>query len=718
MTLPERDVESLLRPRVVAVIGASAGRQTQGNGVIRNLREVGYTGRIVPVHPTAAEIDGLAAVSDVADLPEDTDTAVIAIPAPRVVGVLEALERRKIRSAVVFSNGFPAAQEAAFRALAADSAMVIHGPNCMGLINVSDGIRLYPSTVTAKVRPGPVALIAQSGSAAISLMNSTAAGLSKVVTMGSEFQVTAPDYLRWLAGDDTTRVIGVVLESIRSPAQFAAAAACVRAAGKSLVVLKVGRSDAGVLAVQAHTGALISSQDAYDCFFAQHAIPTVRDYDELIASVECFAACRTRPRGARIGVVGISGGETALASDVAAELGVPLAAWSTETEARVRAALPGAPGLNPLDLGSTVHHTVEQDDAAITAILDDPAADSLLVIQDSQATLTPTMLNNYTPRILAYGRLGEVSRKPLVMVSPSGENTHPQIIEWMTPCGVPVLRGLRPGLVALRNLATSAAAPLAPSPHRAQVPPALRREVEAAPPGPLPAALCAKLLAAYDIPLARAAFARSAPEALAAAERIGFPLVLKIASPDIPHRSDVGGVARGLHDASALREALARMERTVGAARPQARIDGFEVQEEFFDHVEAMAGFLAAPPFGALVLVGSGGVLVEIEADRAVGLAPLAPEQAQALIARTRLGTRLGGYRNLMPQTDTAPLAALLARLSALASDFCDAIGACDLNPVLIRKETGAATVVDALLVRGRHDPAARKSRDSNTAET
>ena len=336
----ERDVSRLIQPRTVAIVGASARRRTQGNGVIQNLQQAGFGGRISPLHNTAAEIDGLPTAGAIEQLPRDTDLAVVAIPASSVAETLAALDRAGVLSAGVFSNCFSAAAESEFRALAVSGNMVIHGPNCMGLINFSDGVPLYPSTITAKVARGKVALIAQSGSAAISLMNSTSVGLSKVITMGSEFQVAAPDYMRWLAADDETAVIGVVLESIKHPAEFAAAAARVRAAGKSLVVLKVGRSEVGALAVKAHTGALISRKDAYERFFAQCGIPTVNDYDELIATMECFASCGRTASGSRISIVGISGGETALACDLAAELGVPVAEWSAATSERVRAALP------------------------------------------------------------------------------------------------------------------------------------------------------------------------------------------------------------------------------------------------------------------------------------------------------------------------------------------------------------------------------------------
>jgi acetyltransferase len=548
---------------------------------------------------------------------------------------------------------------------------------------------------------GKVALIAQSGSAAISLMNSTAVGLSKVITMGSEFQVTAPDYMRWLAADEETEVIGIVLESIKSPTEFAAAADQIRAAGKSLVVLKVGRSDVGALAVQAHTGALISRKDAYDRFFEQCGIPVASDYEELIATVECFASCGGVASGSRVSVVGISGGETALACDLAWDLGIPIAEWSVETATRVRTALPGAAGRNPLDLGATVHHSLEQDTHAIDAILDDPAVDALLVIQDAQGSLTPTMLGNYMPRILAYGEHGRASSKPVVLVSPTGENSHPRIIEELSATGVPVLRGLRPGLVALRNLGIRGRMrPAAWNGNRQRnaAAAAIGQEIAGCS-GPLPAELCTRILTAYGIPLVRSAIIRTTEEAISRAEGVGYPLVLKIASRDIPHRSDVGGVRRGIHDARALRDAIDGILRSVRAAAPDARIDGFELQEELVDHVEALAGFVISAPFGALTVVGSGGTLVELAADRAMHLGPVSPERAAEMIGGTRLGALLRGYRNLIPQTNTEPLAKLIAALSELAFDLGGQLAECDLNPVLVRKGSGEVAVVDALMV-------------------
>ncbi|MBW0004317.1 MAG: acetate--CoA ligase family protein [Hyphomicrobiales bacterium] len=704
----ERDVTPFVQPRSVAVLGASATRRTQGNGVIQNLQKSGYRGRIIPIHPTAEAVDGLPAASAIDRLPEETDLAVVAIPAPGVTASLTALHQAGVRSAMVFTNGFSRSEEDVFRKFARTSPMMIHGPNCMGLINVTDQLPLYPSTITDKVRRGKVALIAQSGSAAISLMNSTSVGFSKVVTMGSEFQVTAPDYMRWFASDGETSVIGIVLEQIKDPQSFARAVETIHEAGKAVVVLKVGTSEVGALAVQAHTGALISRNDAYESFFARCGVPTVADYDEMVATLECFASRAATSIRSRLGIVGISGGETALACDLAAQLKVPVADWSDETAARVKASQGGSTGRNPLDLGATVHHTIEQDAEAIDAIIEDEAVDAVVFIQDAQASLTPTMLGNYLPRIQAYGRHGEKTKKPVVLVSPTSENAHPRIAEELSKFGVPVLRGLRNGLVALRNLGIQAQA-LESAKRRRSAPRAHRRNGAASRivreladhTGPLPAELTRRILAAYDIPLVRSALVRSTKEALEGAAQIGYPLAVKVASPDIPHRSDVGGVELGIENPEMLGDAIQRISMKIRKSRPRARIEGFELQPQLSNRLEAMAGFIAAPPFGALVLIGSGGTLVELQADRAVGLSPLSHHEAKSMIRRTRLGALLGGYRNLIAKTDTGKLANLLSQLSKLALDLNEHLSECDLNPVLIQEGTGEVAVVDALLVAG-----------------
>lgn len=701
------DVTPLVRPRAVAVIGASAKRMTQGNVVIGNLLDWKFAGAVLPVHPQAERIDGLAALNSIAALPQHTDVAVVAVPAAQVHGVLQELEQSPVRAAIVFANGFTAEQERALRDMSRTSRLIVHGPNCMGLVNFTDSVPLYPSRPSTRLRPGKVALVAQSGSAAISVMNSILAGLSKVVTVGSEFHVGAADYIRWLAGDDATTAIGVVAESIKDPVALAHAAEAVHAAGKSLIVLKVGRSAKGMVATQAHTGALVSDSDAFDAFFAATDMATVHDYDELVAALECASLARKMVGAAGLGIVGISGGQTALACDVAEARGAEVAAFEPATSQRLREALPGTPGHNPVDFGATVNPEERNFPAALAAVLADANVGAVAALQDAQASLNPaTLKNSYQQVFASYADAASLASKPFAVISPTSESVDEGVREMLAGRGVPLLRGLGPGLRAVGALArgkpgfAGAWAQLRSpggAPFGAQA--AELRAMLAQRHGPLDPATAFGVLRAYGLPVIRSLVVRDAGEAVARAHDIGFPMVVKVASADIQHRSDVGGVVLDVADSAALSAAIERIGASVTAARPSAVIDGYELQEQVVDGVEAMAGFTAAPPFGPLVVVGSGGTLVEVMADRALGLAPLTGQEACGMLERTKLARVLAGYRNLTPATDTAALADTVLRLSQLAWELDGLMIACDLNPVLVRKGTGEVRIVDALCI-------------------
>jgi acetate---CoA ligase (ADP-forming) len=705
-----RDVTPLVRPRTVAVVGASSRRVSQGNLVISNLKEWGFPGRVIPVHPKASSIDGLPTLSSPDALPEDTDLAVLAIPAASVGEVLAGLERAGVRAAIVFANGFSREDEDALRRFAETSTIVVHGPNCMGLINVTDRVPLYPTRPSERLRPGPVALVAQSGSAAISIMNSAAVGFSKVITVGSEFQATAADYVSWLASDSETSVVGVVTERIAQPVAFAEAAELAHAAGQTLVVLKVGMSSTGTAAAEAHTGALVGKRNAYDRYFAECDIATVGDYDELVASLECqtVAGRRLRP-GARIAVVGISGGQTALACDIAEQVSVPLARFGEPTRRAVKRFLPGATGENPIDIGATVQEEQRRVREAVEAVLADGDVDGLALIQDAQSTLNPRTLESYRPMLASYSEAGKEARKPVVMISPTSEALHETVTEQLTSHGVPVVRGLREGFVAIANLSKGApgrAGAWAKAHEtrgrgrdRRPEMSAMHVEIDGES-GALSPETCYRLLDLYRIPRAASIVVETASEAMARAGELGFPLVVKLVSKDVAHRSDVGGVVLGVEDEDALAEAIASISAAVLSRLPHVAIDGFELQEELGGSIEAMAGFTQSPPFGGLMVVGAGGTRVELDSDRALGLAPVSVEDAERMIRGTRLGRLLDGYRSLIPKTDLRPLARVVADLSTLAIDFGGRINACDLNPVMVQKGTGAVRVVDALLIR------------------
>ncbi|MFO1158714.1 MAG: acetate--CoA ligase family protein [Reyranellaceae bacterium] len=697
-------MNALIRPRTIAVVGASPRRQTLGNVALDNLANHKFAGTVIPVHSEAPKIAGFAAVSAIEALPDGVDVALASVPAAGVADAVRRLDRRGVRTAIVNTAGFSVAQEAELRQLVHESRILVHGPNCMGLINMSNATPIYTGGITPRLRRGPVALVAQSGSAAISVINSSTVGFSKIVTIGSEYRVTGADYLHWLAGDPDTTVIGLVLESIPDTDRFADAVDRVHAAGKSMVVLKVGRSAVGARATLAHTGALIRNDDAFQAYIERHGIPVVGDYEELIASLEIFAVNAKRPSHGKLALMGISGGETALACDICDAIDLPLAVFSEATSNTLRTVLPGISGENPADLGASVGRQAGAALAGLSAIMQAEEVGLGVVLQDMQASLPETSHRNYTGHLTTVGELSRAVDKPVIVISPTAEIMSERLLAVLEGTGVPPLRGLWPGLAAVKGLVGwSARRPdarrladrtLTPERERLRQEMALLR-------GPLPSDLVARLLASYAIPVVRSAVARSTDEALKLAAQVGYPMVVKVASADVPHRSDVGAVQLGIRDAAGLRAALALIERNVREKVPDAVIDGYEMQEELVDCVEAMAGYQAAPPYGALVIVGSGGVLVELAADKALSLCPVTPVEASAMVAGTRLGKTLAGYRNLMPRTDTGPLAALVSNLSHLAADFADLLVECDLNPVLIRKGSGDVRVVDALLVAG-----------------
>ena len=298
------------------MVGASATRMNNGNVVVVNLRAAGFAGGVYPVHATAEAVEGYAAVRGVGALPE-VDLGVVSVPAAGVLEVLQGLEAAGVRAAIVMSSGFSEAETEAVRGVCGGESDAGAGAELHGVAEPDGWDSLYTAIPSARVVPGRAALVAQSGSAAISVMNSTDVGFSKVITSGSQFRLTAADFLEWLAEDAATAVVGLVVESIPDPDRFADAVDRAQASGTAVVMLKVGQSALGGGCDAGAYGALISNRDAVDAYARRYRVPMVRDYDELVAALECFAAVRGRPVRNRIAIAGISGGEAALTCDIA-----------------------------------------------------------------------------------------------------------------------------------------------------------------------------------------------------------------------------------------------------------------------------------------------------------------------------------------------------------------------------------------------------------------
>ena len=697
-------VTAMLQPRSVVVLGASAKKVASGNQALANLQRRGFDGQLHVVHPVGDEIQGVPAVPSVSDLPGDIDCALVSLPAAAVVPVLRELERIGCRSAIVPTAGLTTDDLREYETLATSSRMAIHGPNSMGLLNLTDDLPLwfYDGMFTDEPS-GDVALVSQSGSACLFIARSAPrARFSKIISSGNELGVTTADYLSWLADDPATRSAGVVIESLRDARGFVSAVAKMRAAGKPLAVLRAGRSAVGGRMTVAHTGALVGDDEAYRVLFDELDVPTVDDYDEMASLLECWARRVPPTRGADVAVVTISGGQAALAADIADAKGVRIAELAPETAARLEDLSDGSTGINPFDAGADDLGAAEYD-RCIQILAADSAVDAVIAVLDAQDSLNDAELL-YTRELSApIAALGPVvNGKPLLVSSSSSLGIHPDCRRWFGD--VLVMRGIPNALVALRCLAMNQR-PVADRRSQLVVSPddddglqRLREQVRAAR-GALPAAVAGELLELYGLPLVRTAIVTGVDAALAFAAETGYPVVAKVSSPDVPHRADVGGVITGIQSADALRHALAEIETNVRHALPAATIDGFEVQEHVGDSLEAAVGYVTDPVLGATMLVGCGGALIELVDDKALGLAPLDTPRAHEMIAATRLAALAGGYRRLVPETPLDGLADVLVRLSALAHDLGPLLSEGDLNPVLIEHRTGRARIVDALLV-------------------
>ena len=342
----------------------------------------------------------------------------------------------------------------------------------------------------------------------------------------------------------------------------------------------------------------------------------------------------------------------------------------------------------------------------LPAVLADDNVGAVVALQDTQESLNPATLQNYMSILNVYAQSGRDAQKPFVVISPTSENVDPGVRALLAENGVPLLRGLTPGLQAVGHLSAgkpelAAAWGEARKPGRKPFHPnaeAFRRELSGRP-GPLDASNAFRILREYGLPVVKSIVVSDLEEAVQKAGDVGFPMVVKVSSRQIQHRSDVGGVILDVADEAALRRAITTIRENVSAANPTAVIDGYELQEQVIDGVEALAGFTSAQPFGQLIVLGSGGTLVEIMADRATKLAPLDRSNAVEMLGRTKLAKVLDGYRNLMPKTDTTHLVELAVNLSKLASDLDGVMVACDLNPVVVRKGTGEVRIVDALCI-------------------
>ncbi len=702
--MTDHPLEGFFWPRSIAVLGASPDPHRIRGLLLRHLRANGFDGRIVPVNPSYPEIDGLRCYPSLDAAGGGIDVAVVAIPAGAVAAAAEDCARAGVRHMIVISSGFAeeggaaSAMQAQLLEVGRRTGLRIAGPNCEGYWNALGRISTtFSPTVEVKanedipalVSKRRIGVVAQSGGIGFSLFNrGKAAGLgfSYVMSTGNEADLTAADFLDYMVRDDRTHAIMMFCETIRDGARFVAAAEEARRRSKPIVAIKVGRSEAGQRAAASHTAALSGAHAAYRAVFDCYGILEAEDPDEAVAIAGLLLTCKP-PHGRRVGIITVSGGGGAWMADTltANNLTVPILLPALQDS--IRGLIPSyASPQNPVDVtaqggntGPVVVRTLEMLEAS-------DEVDSIVLVS-SLASETRVMLDPARVRPLI-----EAARKPVTVWSYTIPSAYGR--RQSAACGLFLHTDLRACGIAMNRLATHAEALTRP--------PVATVEIKARTDIPQGVRVLSEhrakaLLAPYGLPPSRERLVGSAGEAADAAEALGFPVALKIQSPDIPHKTEAGGVRLDLRDRADVEKAYTAMLETVAQRKPDARIEGVLVQRMAPRGFELAVGMVNDATFGPIMMVGFGGTTIELFGDVAHRPAPLSPKEAETMIRSLRSARLLEGFRGAAP-VDIAPLADLVARLSQAAMAHRDRIAEMELNPVILHADGSGLVIADALI--------------------
>ncbi|MCK6482221.1 MAG: bifunctional acetate--CoA ligase family protein/GNAT family N-acetyltransferase [Planctomycetes bacterium] len=704
-------LDAFFRPRRIAMLGVSPNPESVGGRILSNLVGGGFPGVVYPVSPSQEAVLGIPCHRSLSALPHPPDLAILCAPAPEVPDLVRACGEAGVRGAMVVSAGFREtgaegrALEERLRAEAARfEGMRLMGPNCLGVLVPGSG--LNASFAPGLPRQGDIAFLSQSGALCAAVLDwarEERIGFSAVVSVGNALDVGFGDLIDYFGDDEGTHSIVLYLESIGNARRFMTAARAF-ARSKPIVAYRAGRFPRSAEAAASHTGALATGDDVYQAAFDRAGIARVFDIGEIFACTELIGRRRT-PRGSRLAVVTNAGGPGVMAMDALLAAGGEPAILSEATRDALREALPPAASVaNPVDvLGDARPKRLAR---ALEIVLADKGVDAVLVI------LTPQAMTRATAAAEAVGRMAETSRKPLLASWLGGESMREGmrvlsgagIATYATP--EQAVRAFMTLVAYARNLET-----LYETPRDIPVEfPLDRREVRAefdrlvADQGPILGEEVSKtLLSAFGIPSARPLAARSADEAVRFARHIGYPVVLKVLSPDVTHKSDLGGVVLDLWDGGAVRAAWDRIHAEAARLRPGARVEGVTVQPMIRSRggVEMILGARKDPVFGTVILAGLGGTAAEVLRDRALGFPPLNERLARRMLESLRAWPLLRGFRGSPPLAVDALIEALI-RLSYLCAEYPEVLEL-DVNPLLVT-ETGV-TALDARVVL---DPAAR----------
>ncbi len=697
-------LEELFQPASVAVIGASNVPGKVGTSLFRNILQAGFRGVAYPVNPRWKSVSGVRCYPSVADLPEAPDLGIIIVPAASVADTVAELGSRGTRGVVIVSAGFReigpagAALEEEVVRRAGRYGMSVVGPNCFGVLNTDPDVSLNATFSETLPPRGNIAFVSQSGALCAGILQYGLAeriGFSRFVSVGNRAGVDENDLLLSLGSDPATRVILLYVESLANGRRFLDAARQVTER-KPVLVIKSGRTPAGERAARSHTGSLAQAgrDQLYDSLFAQSGVLRADTLGDLFRTAKIFST-DLRMDGPRLAILTNSGGPGIVAADAAVRNGLELPTPSPATQRALAPRLPSIASLsNPLDMTADVG--ADQYRETLTTLLATPEVDGALVIATPTGTMTGAVVAKALVDVRAAG-------PKAIVACLFGLTDLSQDVEFLEEHGIPAFTFPEEAVEGLGQLARYRSWRTRPQTEVRSFPvdtaaaTAAIDRARATGQTVLPEYAARSLLAAYGLRFPRFARATSADEAVRAATEIGFPVVLKVASPDISHKTEVGGVAVGLTDADAVARAYSRMEERLRVAAPGARIDGYEIEEQVTGGKEVLIGLQRDPDFGPILVFGMGGIYVEVLRDVAFRLAPLRPLSAQRMVESIKMYPLLTGVRG-EPPSDLAALTEAIERVSQLAVERPE-IAELDLNPMIVRPAGQGVVAVDARVV-------------------
>jgi acetyltransferase len=713
-------VDALLNPRNVVILGATERPGNWPQRVWRNLKRYGFEGPVYPFNPGRESVWETRCYRTFAELPERPDHLVLLIPAGAVPQALLDGAAAGARSATVMTSGFGEAGDAPSTALEqllreviAETGIAVSGPNCLGNMNAFAKFMTMPDDRLQRVAPGPVAIIGQSGGLAMAIkrtLEERGVDTGVVITSGNESGLTTADYIAYFASRPEIRAIVSYLESVRDPESFLAACRTARARGKPVIVVKLGASDHGREAALAHTGRLAGSMAAFDAVTGPAGVIRARNLDGVVEAVE-YAVHAPMPRGAGLGAITFSGGLRGMLLDAAAAQGLSFPPLSREIVKKLEALLTVGTHIgNPLDAGFAALTSQDAYLRCVEILLADPGID-LLLLQE-EIPRAPGM-ERKEANLTAVNEIASRAKKPIAFVTmiSHGLTDYARALREKLP-HLAFLQEIDKSLAASRAIVDYAARAREARPSVARLSGFVLRRDRATTSGGGKKALekvlaraaetralseveSKALLKAYGIASPKEGLVTSEREAIALAKKIGLPVVAKIVSAKLAHKSDAGGVVLGLESAADVRAAYKRLMGPV-ARRARVKPDGVLIAEQVSDGLELVLGMHRDPEMGPVILFGAGGVELELNRDVALAAPPLDKRAAEALIAGTRVSHLIAGYRG-KPAYDKDALVRALLGLSQLVIDAGPRIVSIDVNPFLLRRRGGVA--LDALVV-------------------